>query len=137
MFLALIDAGTDMRKIVEELLSLADLYRPESQNSLTAHYYWRNGLRDGKNPEKEVADRTYLVFRYVSQAFSEPVPPVVMGGGEPIICTVIRKHVPQAPRGFSNLARRVGDPKNPPAASALSTPFKSLVSVSDPTEDPW
>lgn len=124
MYLALSDAGKELSRVAATLLKLARQHRARSTRTRMAVHCWKNGLCDEKDPDKEVAERAYLVMVFVSQAFDENVEPIIVGGGEGVVCTVLRREFPLAPVGFRKVGRMTGDPKNPVDFAALFQPVK-------------
>jgi len=109
MYLALRETKKDALPIAEHLLRLAEKYRPESFDTKLAQEYWDRGLHEERRPEKESADRAYLVIHYVAKAFDEQVFPIIAGGGEALACTVIRRQYPLAPKAFRKVGRMSGE----------------------------
>lgn len=112
MFLALLDSGKakDLGLIAEGLLRMVRTNMRGHPIAAEAVDYWRNGLRDQDRPEKEQADRAYLVMRYVGRAFDFYPQRLWPGGGEALVCAAIRHVVPLAPAGFRKVGRLEGNP---------------------------
>jgi len=109
MYLALRETKKDPLPVAEQLLRLAEKHRPDSCETRLAQEYWERGLHEERRPEKESADRVYLVIHYVAKAFDEQVFPIIAGGGEALACTVIRRQYPLAPKAFRKVGRMSGE----------------------------
>lgn len=128
MFLALIDAGRkrDLCLIARKLLQAAEKRLPKAEATKQARFYWKNGLRDEDNPAKELADRVYLVMRYVSEALDRHPSRLWPHGGEVAICQLVRSLVPLAPNGFRKVGSLEGSPGKQ-GISAQQIPHRAMV----------
>ena len=125
MFLALVDSGKadHLGEVARGLLRMAHKRMPGNGNVLDAQEYWDNGLRDDK--DKELADRTYLVIRFVTDALDRLPNKAWDGGGDVLVCTVVRKLIPLAPPGFSKVGKMQGKPSAPSDSSRVE-PYRSV-----------
>lgn len=115
MFLALTNIGRDqdLQAVAIGLLRALDTYLPDVCETQDAHHFWENGLKDPESnkPNKELADRSYLVIHYAVKAIQDHKSPLNPHGraaaerGEIMACTAIRAQVPLAPSGFRKVGR--------------------------------
>ena len=121
MFLALVDSGKrgQLEEVSRGLLRMAAKRLPKSDQAARAQKYWEHGLLDER--DQELADRAYLVIRYVSDALDKLPNQGWSGGGEVIVCTAIRVLVPLAPAGFSRVGKLEGSPGVPSSSVRLES----------------
>jgi len=140
MYLALHDAGmeSDLEAVAKILVILARKHRRGSASLGHAEAVVevirrdRAGARKHKNAhgiEKVLSARPlYMIMQYVSQAFDETgFPAQFPGGGESLVCTMIRRRVPLAPEGFRKVGNMTGNPKQPPEDSDRCWPNKTTL----------
>jgi hypothetical protein len=120
MFLALHDARKNLDSLTQHVLDLAERFRPRSENTALAREAWTEDLA-----EEASARPHYMVWHYATRAFDEPVAPLPPpGGGEVLVCTVIRRIFPLAPTRFKKKGKLDGSP-GVPSESARCRPNKT------------
>lgn len=126
MFLALVERGKDdqLAQLAEGLLRMARRQLGAVSKVVSAEQYWAEGLRDEKN--KEQADRVYLVMRFVADAIDTMPNRRWEGGGEALVCAAVRKIIPLAPQGFSQVGKREGN-SSQPSLSARIVPHRTAL----------
>jgi len=116
MFLALNDTGSDqeLAEIAEALLGLLKKVARGSSQLAQAERYHEEGLKDphSTKPDKELANRTYLVIRCSVDALKK----LKSASGltsEILVCNLIRRYKPVAPGGFRRVGRVEGTSSEP------------------------
>ena len=126
MFLVLHDTGRgkDLEAIASQLLNSLDWHFPRSNYAEEARGFWKDGLKDpdSTKPNKELADRAYLVIRCSVAAFNAHSR---LPDGELAVCTLIRRQVPLAPGGFRRVGKIEGT-SSEPSESVRAQPRKLL-----------
>ena len=118
MFLALTNANRDkdLQAIAKGLLRVLKAHLPSASQTAEANHFWANGLKDPESnkPNKELADRVYLVMRCTVDAIQLNKSGLNPHGrraelqGELMVCKAIRAQAPVAPSGFRKVAKIEG-----------------------------
>jgi len=137
MFLALTDSGRDgdLTAIAKSLLRVLRRHLGHAPEARQAIHYWKNGLTDpdSNKPNKELADRVYLVLHYAVDAFKKHPNPIGRHG-DVVVCNAIRARVPLSPGGFRKVGKIEGSSSDPTDSTRIvpNRTFLSLIGRSAP-----
>jgi len=139
MYLALHDAGKldDIEAVAKALVVLVRRHRAGSGPAeeiediveLILDYESDHG---GSRPpiEKILGGRPfYMIFQYASAAFNESGKTYYVGGGDHLVCDVIRRRVPLATEDFHKTGSMTGCPKQSVELAARCWPNKTLLTA--------
>jgi hypothetical protein len=140
MFLGLYDAGLEqeLEDTAKRLVLMTRKHRPDSRGLLRAEEVIRLMVEDRDRPggprrgrkalEKVLGGRPlYMILQFVAEAFDEPGEVQYAGGGDHLVCDVIRRRIPLAPEGFRRAGSMTGNPKQPAEFSERCWPNKTTL----------